>query len=67
LDASFCVDALEAALQGQRPEIFNTDQGAQFTSVAFTGRLLVTVHALFNDLARRKACRTPGKDVIIKR
>jgi putative transposase len=40
LDASFCVDALEAALQGQRPEIFNTDQGAQFTSVAFTGRLL---------------------------
>lgn len=36
LDASFCVDALEGALRGQRPEIFNTDQGAQFTSVALS-------------------------------
>ena len=31
LDSGFCVAALEAALTGQRPEIFNTDQGAQFT------------------------------------
>ena len=42
LDAAFCVEALEEALEealGQgRPEIFNTDQGAQFTSAAFTGR-----------------------------
>src|SRR5438093_260606 len=34
------VTALEAALRHGRPEIFNTDQGAQFTSTAFTGRLL---------------------------
>jgi putative transposase len=39
LDTEFCVMALEAALRHGRPEIFNTDQGAQFTSVAFTGRL----------------------------
>jgi putative transposase len=31
-----CVDALEAALADARPEIFNTDQGAQFTATAFT-------------------------------
>jgi transposase InsO family protein len=31
LDSGFCVAALEAALARQRPEIFNTDQGAQFT------------------------------------
>jgi putative transposase len=39
LDTQFCVTALEAALHHGRPEIFNTDQGAQFTSAAFTGRL----------------------------
>ena len=36
----FCLEVLEAALARGRPEIFNTDQGAQFTSPAFTGRLL---------------------------
>ena len=36
LDADFCVDALEEALGKGRPEIFNTDQGSQFTSEAFT-------------------------------
>jgi len=40
IDASFCVEALAAALDGGRPEIFNSDQGAQFTSEAFTTRLL---------------------------
>ena len=40
LDASFCTDALEEALARHgKPEIFNTDQGSQFTSFAFTGRL----------------------------
>ena len=39
LDAGFCVDALEEALRKGRPDICNTDQGAQFTSVAFTGLL----------------------------
>jgi putative transposase len=40
LESSFCVAALERALAGsRRPEIFNTDQGVQFTSQAFTGRL----------------------------
>ena len=38
-DADFCVDALEEALSNGRPEIFNSDQGSQFTSEAFTGLL----------------------------
>lgn len=40
LEVDFCVEALEEALSKGRPEIFNTDQGSQFTSEAFTGRLL---------------------------
>lgn len=41
LDSEFCVEALEEALQrfGQ-PEIFNTDQGSQFTAATFTAALL---------------------------
>jgi putative transposase len=39
LEGSFCVDLLEEALGQGRPEIFNTDQGVQFTAEAFTGRL----------------------------
>ncbi len=40
MDTSFCIEALEEALgQHSKPEIFNTDQGSQFTSEAFTGRL----------------------------
>lgn len=39
LDAGFCVEALDRALAVARPEVFNTDQGSQFTSSAFTGRL----------------------------
>ncbi len=40
MDASFCVRALDDALLMGKPEIFNTDQGSQFTSEAFTGRVL---------------------------
>jgi putative transposase len=40
LDTAFCHAARDRALQQQaRPEIFNSDQGAQFTSQAFTGQL----------------------------
>ncbi len=40
MDTGFCLDCLEQALQAYgSPEIFNTDQGSQFTSVNFTGRL----------------------------
>jgi putative transposase len=40
MDVSFCVDALEDALSRfGKPQIFNTDQGSQFTSMAFTGVL----------------------------
>jgi putative transposase len=39
MDEGFCVEALEEALGKGRPEIFNTDQGSQFTSEAFTSLL----------------------------
>ena len=42
LDVSFCLEALEEALTYGRPEIFNSDQGSQFTSQEFTGRLKQT-------------------------
>ena len=41
MDASFCVDSLEEAIQGfGKPEILNADQGSQFTSDSFTAVLL---------------------------
>lgn len=40
MDVDFCVEALKEALSQGQPEIFNTDQGSQFTSEAFTGQLL---------------------------
>jgi putative transposase len=40
LETTFCIAALESALRWGRPEIFNTDQGTQFTSEAFTSRLV---------------------------
>jgi putative transposase len=40
MEASFCIEALDEALsRNEKPEIFNTDQGSQFTSEAFTARL----------------------------
>ena len=39
MDADFCVEALEEALGKGKPEVFNTDQGSQFTSEGFTGIL----------------------------
>ncbi len=39
LDGSFCLEMLDEALGQGRPEIFNSDQGVQFTAAAFTGRL----------------------------
>ena len=39
MDTQFCIDALEMALAFGKPQIFNSDQGAQFTSAAFTSVL----------------------------
>jgi putative transposase len=40
METSFCIEALDEALSmNEKPEMFNTDQGSQFTSEAFTGRL----------------------------
>jgi putative transposase len=39
MDVGFCLEALDEALSRGKPEIFNTDQGSQFTSREYTGRL----------------------------
>jgi len=50
MDADFCVEALEEAIARYgRPEIFNTDQGSQFTSEAFTGVLSRNMIAISMD------------------
>jgi putative transposase len=49
LDVWFCLEALDAALSQSRPEIFNTDQGSQFTSADFTGRLIAAEVAISMD------------------
>jgi putative transposase len=45
----FCLEALDEALQRGRPEIFNTDQGSQFTSREYTGRLEAAGVAVSRD------------------
>jgi putative transposase len=49
LDAWFCVEALRQALHQAKPEIFNTDQGTQFTSESFTGLLKTASVAISMD------------------
>jgi putative transposase len=50
LEVEFCLEAVEDALARYgRPEIFNTDQGSQFTSAAFTGLLLENAIAISMD------------------
>ena len=68
MEAEFCVEALEEALARHgRPEIFNTDQGSQFTSADFTGVLIRQRHrdqhgrqgALAGQHLRRAAVAQP--------
>ena len=50
LEAAFCVEALEDALARYgKPEVFNTDQGGQFTGAAFTGVLIKNKIAISMD------------------
>lgn len=53
MDATFCLTALERSLAVSRPEIFNTDQGSQFTSTAFVSRLQTEQVAISMDGRRR--------------
>ena len=56
MEAGFCVEAVEEALAPHgKPEIFNTDQGSQFTSTAFTG--LLTGNAIAISMDGRGAWR----------
>jgi putative transposase len=49
LDGSFCLDMLDKALSRGKPEVFNTDQGVQFTAEAWTGRLASAEVAISMD------------------
>lgn len=49
LEGAFCVEALAEALSRSSPEIFNSDQGSQFTSSSFTGRLQAAGVAISMD------------------
>jgi len=49
LDLGFCLEALDEALRIKQPEIFNSDQGSQFTSTAFTDRLATRGVAISMD------------------
>ena len=49
LEGSFCVEALDEALAHGKPEVFNTDQGSQFTSAVFVNRLLDRAVAVSMD------------------
>ena len=56
LEAEFCLDAVEEALARHgKPEIFNTDQGSQFTGAAFTG--LLHKHGIAITMDGRSAWR----------
>jgi putative transposase len=61
MEAAFCLEALEEAMAKHgRPEIFNTDQGSQFTSLEFTGVLTaagVVINEWQGRLARQCLCR----------
>jgi putative transposase len=49
LDGQFCLDMLDEALSLGKPEVFNTDQGVQFTASAWTSRLLSAAVAVSMD------------------
>jgi putative transposase len=49
MELDFCVEALKCALRRGRPEIFNSDQGSQFTSEKFTGELAAREIAISMD------------------
>jgi putative transposase len=49
MEIDFCIEALKGALRRGRPEIFNSDQGSQFTSEKFTGELLAKQIAISMD------------------
>src|SRR5438552_7663938 len=50
MEAAFCIETLEDALARHgKPEIFNTDQGSQFTGAAFTGVLIKNGIAISMD------------------
>jgi putative transposase len=62
MDVAFCVEALEQAIRHGQPEIFNTDQGAQFTSLTFTDQSLARYFGFYNEVRLHQALgyRTPA-------
>lgn len=52
MDSSFCVEALQEALEQGKPEIFNSDQGSQFTSPDLPGQFRSFSSAVFPSIFR---------------
>ena len=71
LDGSLCLDMLEEALSKGQPEVFNTDQGVQFTAQAWTGRLESGrgggAHGRAGSLPGQRLRGTPGEVGEIRR
>ncbi len=75
MEAVFCIDCLEEALRMHgKPEIFNSDQGAQFTSAAFTGvlereKIVISMdgrgRAFDNIFVERLWCKVKYEDVYL--
>ena len=64
MEADFCVEALAEAIgRYGAPEIFNTDQGAQFTSEAFTG--LLQSHGVAVSMDGRGRCQDNGYSDVV--
>ena len=74
LEVDFCVDALEGALSMGVPGIFNTDEGSQFTSEAFTSVLLnrgvrismdnIFIERLWKSVGYEESCLNAYKSVL---
>jgi putative transposase len=61
MESSFCLEAIQEALElFPKPEIFNTDQGSQFTSEAFIGALRSL--DLERDVTDERAGKVCGRD-----
>jgi transposase InsO family protein len=72
MEAAFCIETLEDALARHgKPDIFNTDQGSQFTGTAFTGVLIKTLGITLDDptlnvIRELKITAPPNGAVIVK-
>jgi transposase InsO family protein len=67
MEAAFCIDTLEDALARYgKPEIFNTDQGSQFTGQTFTGAMMGPVISKMRELGADERAIARALRVIVE-